>query len=54
MNRNFTATAEALQLGCEELIQLARNSFIAAFASADQKQQWLKAIDEYVAGSAAA
>lgn len=54
INRNFAATADALQLGREELIQLARNSFIAAFAGADQKQQWLKAIDEYVAGSAAA
>lgn len=47
INRNFVAIAEALQLGRDEVLQLARNAFIAAFASADQKRQWLKAVDDY-------
>ncbi len=50
MNANFVATAEALQLSREEIVQLARNSFIAAFATAEQKRLWLADIEDYVAG----
>ena len=47
MNANFIASAEALQLSREELIQLARNSFVASFATDEQKQQWLKKLQDY-------
>ncbi|MEI7613746.1 MAG: adenosine deaminase [Betaproteobacteria bacterium] len=47
MNANFIATADALQLTREELVQLARNSFIAAFATPEQKQQWLAEVQAY-------
>ena len=40
MNTNFIATADALDLSKEELGQLARNSFEAAFVSDEQKQIW--------------
>lgn len=50
MNANFVATAEALQLSLEEIVQLARNSFIASFATAEQKRLWLADIEDYVAG----
>lgn len=47
MNANFMATADALQLTREELVQLARNSFSAAFATPQQKQQWLAEVQAY-------
>lgn len=49
MNRNFMATADALQLTREELVQLASNSFTASFATAEQKQQWLDDVRDYAA-----
>ena len=49
INQNFTTTADALQLSRDELAQLARNSFIASFATEEQKRHWLKAVDDYVA-----
>ncbi len=48
MNTNFIATADALELTRAELIQLAKNSFCASFASPEQKQVWLNELDEYV------
>ncbi|MCU6434185.1 adenosine deaminase [Undibacterium sp. Jales W-56] len=48
MTTNFIATADALALTREELIQLAKNSFCASFAAAEQKQQWLDELDAYV------
>ena len=48
MNCNFIATADALQLEREELVQLARNSFSACFAPAELKQQWLSELQAYV------
>lgn len=45
MNDNFIATAEALQLSRDELLQLARNSFTAAFAAPEQKQRWLAELE---------
>lgn len=47
LNANFIASADALQLSRAELLQLARNSFTAAFASAARKQAWLAEIDAY-------
>ena len=47
INRNFIATADALRLSRDELALLARNSFTASFATAEQKQRALKAVDDY-------
>jgi adenosine deaminase len=47
MNSNFIASADALDLSRAELIQLAKNSFCASFASAEQKQLWLDELAEY-------
>jgi adenine deaminase len=47
MNSNFIAVADALALSREELQQLAHNSFVAAFAPAEQKQAWLKSLCDY-------
>ncbi len=41
MNANFLATADALNLSREELVELARNSFTAAFVSEQERQPWL-------------
>lgn len=41
MNANFLATADALNLSREELVELARNSFTAAFVSGQERQPWL-------------
>ena len=41
MNANFLATAEALALTRNELIELARNSFTAAFVTEQERQPWL-------------
>jgi adenosine deaminase len=51
MNRNFIATAEALSLTRDELAQLARNSFEAAFVPEEQKRAWLAEVEAYVAAS---
>jgi len=49
INANFIATADALQLSRDELVQLAANSFSASFASAEQKQHWLVELQAYQA-----
>jgi adenosine deaminase len=49
MNSNFVATADALQLSREELVQLAANSFTASFAPTEQKQRWLEELRAYQA-----
>jgi len=41
MNANFLATADALDLSREELVELARNSFTAAFVTQEEKRPWL-------------
>lgn len=41
MNANFLATADALELSREELVELARNSFTAAFVTEDERRSWL-------------
>ena len=45
MNANFIAVAEALSLSREELVTLARNSFLAAFVSDAERQPWLDEVD---------
>ena len=47
MNRNFMATAEALELGREDLVQLSRNAFVASFVPEAQKQVWLDELTRY-------
>jgi adenosine deaminase len=47
MNSNFMATTEALQLSRDEVVQLTRNAFTAAFVPAAQKQQWLAELQAY-------
>jgi adenosine deaminase len=51
INANFVACREALNLSTAEIIELARNSFRAAFVSAAERQRYLAALDDYVAGS---
>ncbi|MFZ6638568.1 adenosine deaminase [Undibacterium sp. TC4M20W] len=52
MNANYIATADALELGKEELLQLARNAFEASFVTPEQKQVWLDELDAYAAKAA--
>jgi adenine deaminase len=47
---NFIATADALALTRDEVVQLAKNSFLASFLSASEQQVHLDAIDAAVAG----
>jgi adenosine deaminase len=47
VNDNFVACQQALGLGREELVALARNSFVAAFMPAAQRDAALAAIDAY-------
>jgi adenine deaminase len=49
MNQNFLDTAQALDLSVAQLKQIAANSFIGAFASASQKQNYLLQLDRYCA-----
>lgn len=48
MNSNFIAAADVLQLTREELMQLARNSFVASFAPQAEKQACLQELQDYV------
>ena len=41
MNANFIATADALELSREELVDMVRNSFNAAFVTGDERRPWL-------------
>jgi adenine deaminase len=47
LNDNFVACFDALPLGREHAIQLARNSFEAAFLDAPQKQKYLEEVDAF-------
>lgn len=50
LNQNFVATFAALpQLGVRDAYQLARNSFEASFAPADDKARWIRQLDEALA-----
>jgi adenosine deaminase len=45
---NYVAIAEALDLGRDDLVALARNSFESAFASDAEKADWLAEVEVYV------
>ena len=49
INANFIATADALQLSRDELVQLAANSFSASFAADEEKERWLEELRAYQA-----
>ena len=44
---NYIGTAEALDLTVDQMIQVARNSFVASFLSEEEKQRHLAAIDVF-------
>ncbi len=50
INTNFIETADALELSREEIVQIARNSFLAAFVADDERSSWLEELDR-VAGA---
>ncbi len=47
INANYSAAAAALVIERPQLLQLARNSFNAAFASPERVEGWLSQLDEY-------
>ncbi len=47
VGNNFEASATALGLSREQLITLARNSFIASFLSDEEKRTYLAAVDQF-------
>lgn len=47
MTTNFIATADALDLTRDELVQLARNSFSASFAPQTSIDKWLAELNDY-------
>ncbi|MRV71373.1 adenosine deaminase [Duganella sp. FT92W] len=49
MNDNFLAVFDSLPLGLSHAQRLARNSFVAAFLPAEQKQAFLDEVDAYFA-----
>ncbi len=55
LNQNFIETFAALPtLGAREAYTLARNSFEASFASADDKARWIAALDQHFLSAARA
>ncbi len=53
MNANFEAVAAALSLDCQQIGQLARNSFIASWLPEADKQSFLTEIDQIITNFAA-
>ena len=53
MNANFIATADALDLGRDELAEIAINGFEASFLPAAEKQRWRDEIRAYAASALA-
>lgn len=47
MTENFMAVATALQLGTDEIVLLAKNSFTASFLDDAKKQTFIRQIDSY-------
>lgn len=45
VNDNYLAVAEALSASCEQVVQLAKNSFTASFLDQREKDAWLEKID---------
>ena len=52
VNENYVAVQQALGLSDDDLSQLARNSFEAAFLMVEEKQALLRRVDNYVAAQA--
>lgn len=48
INDNFIAAQKALNLSREQIVEIAKNSYISAFLSEEEKQEGIKEIDEYV------
>jgi len=44
---NYQAVQQGLGLTAQQIRMLARNSFEASFLSAEQRQRWMTAVDEY-------
>jgi adenine deaminase len=51
LNNNYNAVAEALDLTRDELVTLAKNSFLGSFLDEAEKAQHLAAVDAYVSAS---
>jgi adenosine deaminase len=51
VEENFAAVAEALDLGREELVQLSRNAFEAAWLGPEQRAGYLAELEEYARSS---
>ncbi len=51
VNENYAAVQQGLGLSDEDLAQLARNSFEAAFLSQEEKQSLVRRVDDYLAAS---
>jgi adenosine deaminase len=49
VGENFRASAAALDLSREQLLRLARNSFVASFLSDDSKRGYLEELDRFAA-----
>lgn len=49
MNDNFFAVTEALNLEREDILTLVKNSFKASFLPEEEKNRWLKELDDYSA-----
>ena len=47
---NYIGTAETLDLTVDQMIQVARNSFVASFLSEDERRPYLDAIDAFASG----
>ncbi|MEI9992461.1 MAG: hypothetical protein WDM86_20805 [Rhizomicrobium sp.] len=49
LNDNYNAVAEALALTRDDLVTLAKNSFLGSFLNAGEKAKHIAAIDAYAA-----
>jgi len=48
VNENFLDVTQALHLNQDQIVQLAKNSFTASFLREDQKDKFIREIDDYV------
>lgn len=49
VEQNYTETADALGLRAEEVVQVARNSFLASFLEPAERDEHLRVLDEFAA-----
>ena len=47
VNENMLQTADALNLSENDILQLAKNSFIASFLPDEEKEKWLTELDNF-------